>query len=77
MESRVGECSLAEKRGLCLESLAKARVAASRERIFDIDDTSVFLERKDMLRGNKPTVIGNIPPQVDRHYHATVSLAAP
>lgn len=48
MESRVGECLLVEKQGLCSEGLSLVQATATHDCIFDIDDISVFLERKNM-----------------------------
>ena len=53
MESRVGECLLAEKQGLCSESLSHARATASHDCILDTDDIRVFIERKEMSRGSR------------------------
>lgn len=50
MESRVGECLLVEKQGLCSEGLSLVQ-ATRRDCVFDIDDISVFLESKDTSIG--------------------------
>lgn len=51
IESRVGECLLVEKQGLCSESHSLVQATARRDCIFDIDGTTVFLESKDASIG--------------------------
>lgn len=65
MESRVGECLLAEKQGLFSESLSHARATASHGCILDTDDIRVFIERKEMSRGNRADGEWKYSPQAE------------
>ena len=53
MNSRVGGCLLAEKQGLCSESLPHLRATASHDCNCDIDGITVVLESKDTPIGNR------------------------
>ena len=77
MECRVRECLLAEKQGLCSESLSHARATASHDCILDTDDIRVFIERKEISIGNRANGDWKYSPQVDRHYHVAVNCTAP
>ena len=73
MESRVGECSLAEKQGPFQESLPRARATASHDCNCDIGGITVFLESKDTPIGYGAESDWKYSPQVNRHYHAVVN----
>lgn len=65
MKSRVGGCLLAEKQGLCSESLSHARATASHDCICDIDDIRVSFERKEISIGNRVDSNWKYSPQVE------------
>ena len=68
MGSRVGGCLLAEKQGLCSESLSHAMATASHDYIFDIDGITVFPESKDTSIDYRANGDWKYSPQVDSHY---------
>ena len=65
MKSRVGGCLLAEKQGLCSQSLSHARATASHDRNCDIDCITVFLECKDTPIGYRADSDWKYSPQIE------------
>ena len=65
MKSRVGGCLLAEKQGLCSESLPHARATARHDCNCDIDGLTVFLESKDTPIGYWADSDWKYSPQVE------------
>ncbi len=65
IESRVGGCLLAEKQGLCSESLSCARATASHDCNCDFDGITLVLESKDTPIGNRVDSNWKYSPQVE------------